>query len=109
MARLFTLVFSVSLLVFVGCGSSNPAQSDCDHLVVNVWCPKVVDTCYGYSSFSQCVSDAEAGLGCGSVTGETADLDTCDYDISYDSCSYLIDPEYGDGVLPASCLSAFTH
>ncbi|HEY6477840.1 MAG TPA: hypothetical protein VI456_14790 [Polyangia bacterium] len=90
-----------------GCGSStNAAVSNCDSVVTNDFCPRAVDDC-GYYSFSACVSDAEAQLGCGGVIDySSTTLDTCDYDINTYSCGSLF---YADGtvLVPSSCQSAF--
>jgi hypothetical protein len=109
MVRALLLSACLSVFVLAGCGSStNVAQSDCDSVVTKDFCPRVVDDC-GYVTFGDCVSSAEAQLGCGSVISESpSTLDTCDYDINTLSCGSLF---YGDGTVfvPTSCLDSFYH
>jgi hypothetical protein len=108
MARVLGLVFSVCLLMVVGCGgtTTNPVQADCDAIVTQDLCPVVVDTC-GYVSFSECVNTAELQLGCGAVLTENgAAASACDSDINSAPCGYFFDP-YGNVLVPNSCLDAF--
>jgi hypothetical protein len=110
MVRALFVSVCLSVLATAGCTvtHSNPAQDDCDTVVTQDFCPRVVNDC-GYISFSECVSSAEAQLGCGSVISESpSTLDTCDYDINTFSCGSLF---YGNGTVyvPTSCLNAFYH
>ncbi len=106
MVRALVVSVCLGVLALAGCGSSNPARSNCDSVVTNDFCPRVVDSC-GYVTFSDCVSAAEAQLDCGGVVDDSpAGLDTCDYDINTYSCGSLF---YGNGTVfvPSSCVSAF--
>jgi hypothetical protein len=107
MLRALVVSVCVSVFALAGCGTStNPARSNCDTVVTQDFCPRAVDSC-GYYSFSACVSDAEAQLGCGVVIDYSpAALDACDYDINTYSCGALFDV-YGNVAVPLSCLSAF--
>ena len=107
MVRALLVSVCLSALATVGCTvtTSNPFRDDCD-TVVQDYCNRAVNSC-GFYSFSVCVSDADAMLSCGTVTGDSASLlNTCDYDINSYGCSGLFDAN-GNVYPPASCFSAF--
>ena len=110
MVRALLVSVCLSALATVGCTvtTSNPARDDCDSLVQDNFCPRVVDSC-GYVSFSGCVAAAESQLGCGSVIDDSpSGLSVCDADINNYSCGTLFYSS-GDPYVPSSCIDSFYH
>jgi hypothetical protein len=99
---------SVCLLAVVSCGSSeSKVQADCNTLIDNHVCPKLITCDPGYTTQAACVSEFNQQMGCSGVVSENGNVALCESDLDSESCSTFIDPSTGTISLPTSCYSVF--
>ena len=87
------LFVSLFLVVAVGCGSSSgsQAESDCNSLVDQYLCPKLVTCDPGYLTQAQCVIMVNQAMSCSSAKSENGELSACESDLTAEPCTTFID------------------
>jgi hypothetical protein len=113
MARVFLILVGLG---FVGCGGGaagggdggaatpQQAQADCEHFISAVYCPSFMRCLSGFT-MDDCLATLP-GIDCATVTGESAQLATCEAQLQGATCQQLV----GDGTMPAipvTCKGAF--
>jgi hypothetical protein len=99
---------SLCLLTVVSCGSGQTkVQADCNNLIDNHVCPKLVTCDPGYTTQSACVSSFDQQMGCANVVSENGEVALCESDLDGESCSTFIDTTTGSVTLPTSCYAVF--
>src|SRR4051812_29890458 len=91
MVRVLLFAF-LCLFTVVSCGSSETkAESDCNNLTDNHFCPKLVACDPGYLTQAQCVAAANQQMGCSGAVTETGDVALCESDLDSESCYTFLD------------------